>query len=81
MSKKDATATAEKQYRVLIGISIDKPHRRFEPGQPASGDGRYGGSGLGLAIARSIARAHGGELYLRNGADGGLEVEIKLPRP
>lgn len=58
-------------------VRMLEPFQRLEPSRnPATG-----GSGLGLAIARSIARAHGGELYLRNGADGGLEVEIKLPRP
>jgi len=35
---------------------------------------------LGLGIARNIARAHGGELTLRNGAQGGLEAVLELPR-
>ncbi len=39
-----------------------------------------GGTGLGLGIARNIARAHGGELILRNGTGGGLEAELTLPR-
>jgi len=39
-----------------------------------------GGTGLGLGIARNIARAHGGDLVLRNGADGGLVAELTLPR-
>lgn len=38
-----------------------------------------GGAGLGLAIARSIARAHGGELMLANRGEGGLAATIKLP--
>ena len=54
-----------------------EPFQRLEPSRnPATG-----GSGLGLAIARSVARAHGGELDLRNRADGGLEVRVALPRP
>jgi signal transduction histidine kinase len=39
-----------------------------------------GGAGLGLSIARSIARAHGGELTLRNHPQGGLEAVLELPR-
>lgn len=40
-----------------------------------------GGSGLGLSIARNIVRAHGGEIRLRNRAEGGLEAVVELPRP
>ncbi len=39
-----------------------------------------GGVGLGLAIARSIVRAHGGDLSLRNRTAGGLEAVLSLPR-
>lgn len=39
-----------------------------------------GGTGLGLTIARSIARAHGGEVTLRNMPEGGLEATVRLPR-
>lgn len=43
--------------------------------------GRHtGGTGLGLGIARNIARAHGGELTLRNRDQGGLEARVELPR-
>jgi signal transduction histidine kinase len=38
-----------------------------------------GGTGLGLSIARDIARAHGGEVRLRNHEDGGLEAILTLP--
>ena len=38
-----------------------------------------GGAGLGLSIARNIARAHGGELRLRNHPQGGLEAVLELP--
>ena len=37
-----------------------------------------GGVGLGLAVARSIARAHGGDLVLRSGT-GGLTAVTRLP--
>ena len=39
-----------------------------------------GGTGLGLSIARGIARAHGGELSLRNRVGGGLDAVLELPR-
>lgn len=38
------------------------------------------GAGLGLAICRSIARAHGGEIDVCRGTDGGTEVSLSLPR-
>lgn len=39
-----------------------------------------GGTGLGLGIARNIARAHGGDLTLRNREGGGLCARLILPR-
>ena len=38
-----------------------------------------GGVGLGLAVARSIARAHGGDVELRNAEGGGLLASVRLP--
>ncbi|WP_261844847.1 ATP-binding protein [Aliamphritea ceti] len=38
-----------------------------------------GGIGLGMAIARSIAHAHGGEIYLQNLQPDGFEVQMRLP--
>lgn len=37
------------------------------------------GAGLGLSIVRSIARAHGGEAYIANGAAGGAHVWLSIP--
>jgi signal transduction histidine kinase len=42
----------------------------------------YGGSrgtGLGLALARAIARAHGGDIYVRSSVGAGSEFELMLP--
>jgi signal transduction histidine kinase len=38
-----------------------------------------GGAGLGLAIARSILRAHGGDVKLKNRPEGGLRATAALP--
>ena len=39
-----------------------------------------GGTGLGLAITKDLVESMGGELHLRNLAQGGLEVELIVPR-
>jgi signal transduction histidine kinase len=39
------------------------------------------GAGLGLSIVRSVARAHGGDVYATPREDGGLIVRIRLPAP
>lgn len=39
----------------------------------------HGGSGLGLAIGREIARAHGGEVWVEEGASGGARFVVHLP--
>jgi signal transduction histidine kinase len=38
-----------------------------------------GGAGLGLSIARTVARAHGGDVVLENRAGGGLRASLVLP--
>jgi len=38
-----------------------------------------GGTGLGLSIARSIIRAHGGDVSLSNRIEGGLQATVILP--
>ena len=53
-----------------------KPFRRLE----ASRSRETGGTGLGLTMARTIIRAHGGEITLTNRREGGLRVEVDLPR-
>jgi signal transduction histidine kinase len=64
------------------GIPEQELAQAFEPffrGE-ASRNRETGGTGLGLGIARNIARAHGGDLVLRNRPEGGLEAELTLAR-
>jgi len=53
-----------------------RPFRRLE----ASRNQETGGTGLGLAVARTIIRAHGGDIRLMNRSKGGLRADVKLPR-
>ena len=57
------------------GIPESDETRIFEPFY----SGRSGGTGLGLAAARSIVRAHRGDLRLRHNSDGGACFSISLP--
>ena len=52
-----------------------KPFQRLD----ASRNRETGGTGLGLTLARTIIRAHGGDIALSNRDEGGLSVEVKLP--
>jgi signal transduction histidine kinase len=64
------------------GLPEDQLERAFEPffrGE-ASRSRDTGGTGLGLGIARNIARAHRGDLVLRNRPEGGLEATLTLAR-
>ncbi len=64
------------------GIPTTELERVFEPFYrlESSRSRDTGGTGLGLSIARNIARAHGGELILRNHPGGGLEAVLDIPR-
>jgi signal transduction histidine kinase len=55
--------------------NVFRPFRRLE----SSRNRETGGTGLGLTIARTIARAHGGEVTISNRPEGGLRVELTLP--
>ena len=64
------------------GIPEAELERVFEPFYRIEGSRsrETGGVGLGLSVARDIARAHGGELTLRNRPRGGLEAVLTLRR-
>lgn len=57
------------------GVPEAERERIFEPFVRLS----EGGAGLGLAAARSIARAHGGEIIAEGAAGGGAVFVVTLP--
>lgn len=59
------------------GIPLEWRERIFDRFQ-RGGDARDGGSGLGLAIVREVARAHGGDLRLEDGALGGCRFVMRV---
>jgi len=63
------------------GLPQDQFENVFEPFVRLEGSRSRdtGGVGLGLAIARSIVRAHGGEITLANRPAGGLAATVQLP--
>jgi signal transduction histidine kinase len=58
------------------GIPCDARDRLFEPFFTT----KTAGTGLGLAVSRAIARAHGGDIDVRNGVLGGAVFTLRLPR-
>ncbi len=54
---------------------VFEPFRRAEPSRSRD----TGGIGLGLTVARTIARAHGGDVVLDNRVGGGLLARVRLP--
>jgi signal transduction histidine kinase len=55
---------------------VFKPFHRLE----VSRNRETGGTGLGLTVARTIVRAHGGDIALSNRSTGGLRVVVRLPQ-
>jgi signal transduction histidine kinase len=61
------------------GIPLEQRELVFEPFYRGETAG-LGGAGLGLNIARSIARAHGGDVVLQPDTPQGFCAAIRLPR-
>ncbi|VAW17357.1 hypothetical protein MNBD_ALPHA09-1710 [hydrothermal vent metagenome] len=64
------------------GIPPDRQEDVFKPffRLESSRSRETGGTGLGLTVARTIIRAHGGDMALSNRDEGGLRVTVRLPR-
>lgn len=83
-----ASIRAEPDFAVIEieddgpGVAPEEIERLFEPfyRHEPSRSRETGGIGLGLAVVRSIARAHGGDVTLRNRPEGGLLARVVLPR-
>ncbi|NOX74820.1 MAG: HAMP domain-containing protein [Alphaproteobacteria bacterium] len=63
------------------GIADDRQEDVFKPflRLEDSRNRETGGTGLGMSVARTIIRAHGGDIRLNNRAEGGLSIEVRLP--
>jgi K+-sensing histidine kinase KdpD len=58
------------------GVSLDQRGHLFEPFRRGAGSES---SGVGLAICKAIVEAHGGQIDLRDGADGGARFVFTMP--
>jgi signal transduction histidine kinase len=63
------------------GIADDRKEDVFKPflRLEDSRNRETGGTGLGMSVARTIIRAHGGDISLNNRAEGGLSIKVRLP--
>jgi hypothetical protein len=63
------------------GLPEDQLEHLFDPfvRLESSRSRETGGAGLGLPIARTVIRAHGGDVTLRNRSERGLEARVTLP--
>jgi signal transduction histidine kinase len=71
----DAVSVALRIHDQGNGVA---PARRGRLFAPVSTD-KVSGTGLGLWLSQKIVVAHGGTITLRDGAEGGTTVEIRLP--
>ena len=56
------------------GIPVEKREEVFEPGHSSA----HGGTGFGLTILKRIVEAHGWELSVTDGTDGGARFEFEM---
>jgi signal transduction histidine kinase len=64
------------------GIPEAEQEKVFDPFYRVEGSRsrETGGTGLGLTVARTVIRAHGGDIVLGNRDDRGLRVTVSLPK-
>jgi signal transduction histidine kinase len=75
---KDVTIAIRDQGEGIPQNEIDQIFERFFRAD-RSRSREEGGTGLGLSIARQLARAHNGDLTVRNHPEGGAEFILRLP--
>ena len=62
-------------------VEANEVETYFEPFVRRTDEGAArGGLGLGLSIVRTIVESHGGTITARARDEGGLEIEVRLPR-
>ena len=62
-------------------VEANEVETYFEPFVRRTDEGAArGGLGLGLSIVRTIVESHGGTITARAREEGGLEIEVRLPR-
>ena len=61
-------------------VATETAERLLEPFERGGRARDDRGAGLGLSIVRSVAEAHGGRVALRPRPEGGLAVDVLLPR-
>ena len=57
------------------GIPVEKREDVFDPGHSSA----HAGTGFGLTIVKRIVEAHGWELSVTDGTDGGARFEFEMP--
>jgi signal transduction histidine kinase len=65
---------------VNSGPRVDHAERLLEPFERGGRARDDRGAGLGLSIVRAVAEAHGGRVALTPRREGGLAVDVTLPR-
>lgn len=63
-----------------IGIPEEHAERVFEPLQRLHNDqSKYAGTGIGLSLAKTVIRAHGGNIQVEGDYRGGTRICLTLP--